>query len=300
METSTVPPTVVASLARTWRDWYPVHPCADVFPMMTDEEIAALAEDIKAHGLQQRVVLWQAPQASKVRAKPAAYFVLDGRNRLEALVRLGVEIPSPDDPRGWVNLPCDLSGCVFEVANDRRHWHAPEVQDPAQFVIGANIRRRHLTKEQQAELIVRTMEADRNELANVARSFSPTAGKKGGSTKDAVLEKSVAEGKKHGISTRTMRRARATVQGKIPAPMKPKSQPATTTRTTTGEAVPVSTSSQTGAGSEQTTTIQREVVGDLLDALHRLKNKHGEAKVRRALGQVVSGGTWCLDQRVSA
>ena len=35
----------------TWRDAYEVHPAADVFPMMSDEELDALAADIKANGL---------------------------------------------------------------------------------------------------------------------------------------------------------------------------------------------------------------------------------------------------------
>ena len=83
--------------------------------------------------------------------------------------------------------------CVFEVANHPKQWTATQVHDPAAFVIGANIRRRHLTKEQQAELIVKTIEAGRvmNDRATVARSFSPTPGTKGGSTKDPVLAKAV-------------------------------------------------------------------------------------------------------------
>ncbi len=34
-----------------WRDQYQVHPAADVFPMMTDDALANLGEDIKANGL---------------------------------------------------------------------------------------------------------------------------------------------------------------------------------------------------------------------------------------------------------
>ena len=34
-----------------WRDKYKVHPAADVFPMMSDEELAELGEDIKKNGL---------------------------------------------------------------------------------------------------------------------------------------------------------------------------------------------------------------------------------------------------------
>jgi hypothetical protein len=33
-----------------WRDTYKVHPAADVFPMMSDEKLAQLGEDIKAMG----------------------------------------------------------------------------------------------------------------------------------------------------------------------------------------------------------------------------------------------------------
>jgi hypothetical protein len=162
---------------KPWRELYPVHPCADVFPMMPDDEIDALAEDIKAHGLRTPVVL------------TSRDVVLDGRNRLEALSRLGVN---------W----SDVTFTYHEA-------------DPAAFVISANIRRRHLTKEQQAELIVRTLEAGQpNDRAKVARSFNPTNGQRGGSTKDPLLAAAVEEGQKHDISKRTIQNARAKVAGR--------------------------------------------------------------------------------------
>jgi hypothetical protein len=41
-----------------WRDTCVVHPAADVFPMMSDEEINDLAADIKKHGLARPIVFY--------------------------------------------------------------------------------------------------------------------------------------------------------------------------------------------------------------------------------------------------
>ena len=58
---------------------YPVHPAAAIWPMLTDDELDSMAADIKANGLQTAIVL------------DAEGRVLDGRNRLEACRRAGVE-----------------------------------------------------------------------------------------------------------------------------------------------------------------------------------------------------------------
>jgi len=41
-----------------WRDKIKVHPAADLFPMMSDAELDALAKDIAEHGMHQGIVLW--------------------------------------------------------------------------------------------------------------------------------------------------------------------------------------------------------------------------------------------------
>jgi hypothetical protein len=196
----------VAASPPSWRSIYPVHPCADVFPMMSEAELEALAADIKANGLRHSIVLSDGgPHPS----------VLDGRNRLAALERLGIQIRADDEMaervrQAGVQLHCWL----FDV-----YRGAPETA--AAFVISANIRRRHLTKEQQAELIVKTIEAGHapTDRARVARSAN---GQVHGSTKDPVLEKAVTEAKKHGISKRTVQNARAKLHGRKPAPKKKK------------------------------------------------------------------------------
>jgi hypothetical protein len=87
-----------------------VHPVAALFPMLPDDELDDLAEDIRANGLLHPIVL------------DADGVLIDGRNRLEACRRAGVE------PR-------------FERLNGR---------EPIAFVLSANVARRHLTLGQRA------------------------------------------------------------------------------------------------------------------------------------------------------
>jgi N6-adenosine-specific RNA methylase IME4 len=58
-------------------EMYPAHPAADLFPMLPEAELAALAESIKANGLRQPIVLCDER-------------VLDGRNRQRACALAGV------------------------------------------------------------------------------------------------------------------------------------------------------------------------------------------------------------------
>jgi hypothetical protein len=87
-----------------------VHPLANVFPMMTDDELQDLADDIKEHGLLHPIVL------------DADGVLIDGRNRLRA---------------------CEIAG--REPQFERLNGH-----DAAAFIVSANLERRNLTKGQQA------------------------------------------------------------------------------------------------------------------------------------------------------
>jgi ParB-like chromosome segregation protein Spo0J len=70
----------------------PVHPIADLFPMMTDEELANLAADIKANGLIHPIV--------------KDGLLIDGRNRARACEIAGIEpatvLFEGDDPRAYI------------------------------------------------------------------------------------------------------------------------------------------------------------------------------------------------------
>jgi len=175
---------------KSWRDVYPVHPAADLFPMLPEDELMKLGEDIKKNGLKEPVVLWS-HDGGKLD-------LLDGRNRLDAMELVGIDVFSKkNDADDGGHLDFDL--ITF----------AGRSVDPYTYIISKNIRRRDLTKEQQADLIVKVMKAAENDLAKVAkskndlaksaRSFNPEPGKRGGSTKDSFKEKVVEEAAKHGM-----------------------------------------------------------------------------------------------------
>ena len=188
-----------------WRAQYKVHPAADVFPMMSDDELAALGEDIKANGLRSPITVIDAPDGVR--------YLLDGRNRLEAMERAGLSTKclawNPDEP---------------------------EWEHAAAFVISANIRRRHLTKQQQADLIVDAVKAGEkldqvepvsDQWAEVSTACGMPTGMKinvsaierGGRGKvNPTKAKAVAEAKKYGISEPTVKRALAKAEGKKPKP----------------------------------------------------------------------------------
>ena len=91
----------------------PVFPAADVFPMMTDDELIELAEDIKANDLHEPLVV---ADVEGIR------MLIDGRNRRAA---------------------CKLAG----VVPDTRVLNG---EDPTAFVLSANVHRRNLTAGQRA------------------------------------------------------------------------------------------------------------------------------------------------------
>jgi hypothetical protein len=92
------------------------------------------------------------------------------------------------------------------------HWRDG---DPVAHIIGLNIHRRHLSKQQQADLIVAAIKAGEKPRNDCEVS-------KGGRGKvNETKAKAVAEAKKQGIDKRTVEEALAKAEGKTPKP-KPK------------------------------------------------------------------------------
>jgi ParB-like nuclease domain len=111
--------TAAAAAVRQRLPFIPVHPLADLFPLMEGAEFDELVADIKKNGQREPIVLYDG-------------MILDGRNRVRACLAAGLP-----------KINC-------------RH---PKIDDPAAYVVSANIRRRHLSAEQKRDLIRKVLEA---------------------------------------------------------------------------------------------------------------------------------------------
>src|SRR5262245_11653841 len=72
--------------AKSWRDVLPIHPAAELFPLLSETDPAALkelGEDIRKNGLASPIVLWADDDPEKA-------VLLDGRNRLDAMGAVAV------------------------------------------------------------------------------------------------------------------------------------------------------------------------------------------------------------------
>ena len=156
----------------------PVHPAADWLPMMSDAELDDLAADIDKNGLKDPIVIWidnsEEPKGTK---GPFAEFLLEGRNRIKALERIGIKNPYRAAPLGSFHLGVtkvaafkrsgSLSLDDYTITGRWEAWVNPEV-----YVLSANVHRRHLTPAQKREAIKRFINADpRASNRKVARTL---------------------------------------------------------------------------------------------------------------------------------
>lgn len=93
---------------------YKVHPAAEVFPLLSDDELQKLADDIKERGQDEPITVWGTKN-----------ILVDGRNREAA---------------------CRMAG-VNPTVNEREF---KDDADVARFVVSANVRRRHMNASQLA------------------------------------------------------------------------------------------------------------------------------------------------------
>jgi hypothetical protein len=146
-----------------WRSRLPVHPAADLFPLLSSDELRELADDIDKNDLQEPVTLYRDPDLGDC--------LLDGRNRLDALELLGDEIFDYPGKRKVFYRGKRILNCDF------RRMDAPSF-DPYAYVISKNIKRRHLTAEQKRDLIGKLLkakpEASNVQIAKLAKADDKT------------------------------------------------------------------------------------------------------------------------------
>ncbi|MFF9473252.1 plasmid replication/partition related protein [Streptomyces roseolus] len=109
-----------------------IHPAADIFPMLSEDELLDLAESIKNEGIRKAIVL------------DSDGVLLDGRNRLAACEIAGVE------PR------------FTTYAGD----------NPRAFILSSNVYRRHLSKGQQAMITAMACSVSGHSLRDLAKTHS--------------------------------------------------------------------------------------------------------------------------------
>jgi hypothetical protein len=123
---------------------YEPHPAAALFPMLGEDELQKLADDIRANGLLEPIVLYEGK-------------VLDGRNRLQACKRAGVEpkfvmlVPykegQPIDGSIRIKIYQEHPGLGIEPK-----FVEGGTISPILYVLSKNLHRRHLTTSQRAAI----------------------------------------------------------------------------------------------------------------------------------------------------
>jgi DNA-binding Lrp family transcriptional regulator len=134
------------SQAPSWRTVLKIHPAAELFPRLSSDELRALANDIKAHGIQTEIVVLDDPDEGES--------LLDGISRLDAAELAGVLTINQD---GKVIVPdCDNR----RVPVSKRYIEPSDGIDPYALVLSLNIHRRHIrTPEQRDDLILKVLQA---------------------------------------------------------------------------------------------------------------------------------------------
>jgi hypothetical protein len=179
---ASTPDTNNTTKPKSWRDQLPIHPAAELFPLMSEPELRELGENIKKHGLNQPIVLFKCK-------------LLDGRNRLDAMELVGIkfEIWREDKSR------FELSSTDISLPWDGGDRDLDSDADPYAFVLSANIHRRHLTAEQKRELIAKLVKQTPNrsdrQIAKQTKTSPTTVGK--------IRKESEAAGDVSKLDTRT-------------------------------------------------------------------------------------------------
>src|SRR5262249_10779181 len=158
--------------------------------VVSKDELRELADDIKQNGLQSPI---------KVMCKKSGggwpYHLLDGRNRLDAIESLGVDLIAAPRSKGHASRSRQGMECGLDIylgLDDSQVDAAIEYEyfdDPFAYVISANIHRRHLTAEKKRDLIATLLKADptksNRQIAKLTNTSHPHVAKVRGEMEQA-------------------------------------------------------------------------------------------------------------------
>jgi hypothetical protein len=161
---------------KSWREVWRVHPAANLMPMASADEQKQIALDIERNGMLNPIeFLIDGDYEPEADAADERIGMLDGRNRLDALDRLGYRFAHPPE-RGPLRRSSD--GEVEELFC--RYVHANEVPYPFERVVSLNITRRHLSTAQKRDVIAALLhdmpESSNRELARTVGADDKTVG----------------------------------------------------------------------------------------------------------------------------
>jgi hypothetical protein len=164
-----------------WRDLMKVHPAAEMFPLMSPEELKELGEDIKANELTDPVTTWV--------DKDGTEWLLDGRNRLDAMATVGYRFKlhgqfisfgkrkGQREPERFKVLPPNGAASRWALSYVSHYFGS----DPYAYVDSANIKRRHLSIDDRKHIAEELLKArpdrsDRSIAKEVGISHVKVAG----------------------------------------------------------------------------------------------------------------------------
>jgi len=170
---------------------FEIHPAAELFPMMDEEEFNTLVQSIEKIGLLHPVLLFEDK-------------ILDGRNRVRACHHLGIEPAYKTahfvrDPYEW----------VWSTNAERRHLPKGQLAIIKAKQIAASEEWRRAREEEERERRSEGMKGKRNRakekgVPSCGGSPVAPAKKRGGTSKGSTA---AVAAKEAGVSTRTMERA---------------------------------------------------------------------------------------------
>jgi hypothetical protein len=143
--------TTSPSKPTPWRSVLPVHPAAEWFPPMPADEQKALGADIRTNGQRVAIAVWKAQRHSQP-------VLLDGRNRLDAMELVGMEIRVDQ-----VGTDLNPSVKLFKRMPDGPWWPIEVTElsggDPVAYVFSTNLQRRHLSAKDKRKVIAEVLRA---------------------------------------------------------------------------------------------------------------------------------------------